>query len=59
LLGSVVADPISKLLEPRVNRAHIAAKIVHQDLRRVRPTIHELGHVGLILVLAHVIIFAH
>jgi hypothetical protein len=59
LLGSVIADHIGKFFEPSVYRAHVATQVIHQDLRRVRPTVHELGHVGLVIVFAHVVVFAH
>jgi hypothetical protein len=59
LLRSVVAHHIGKLLEPSVYRAHVTTQVIHQDLRRVRPTVHELAHVGLIVILTHAIVFAH
>jgi hypothetical protein len=59
LLGSVIADHIGKFFEPSVYRAHVATQVIHQDLRRVRPTIHELGHVRLVIVPTHIVIFAH
>jgi hypothetical protein len=59
LLGGVIADHIGKLLKPSVYRAHVTTQVIHQDLRRVRPTVHELTHVRLIIVPAHIVIFAH
>jgi hypothetical protein len=58
LLGSVVTDHVSKLFESGVDRTHVATQVIHQDFRRVGPTVHELGHVGLV-VLAHIVVFAH
>jgi hypothetical protein len=59
LLGSIVADHVSKFFEPSVYRAHVTAQIVHQDFRRIGPTVHKLTHVRLVIIPAHIVVFAH
>jgi hypothetical protein len=51
--GGRVADEVSKLLSASVDRAHVAAKVVHEDFRRIRAALH---HLAFILVIAFLVV---
>jgi hypothetical protein len=56
--GGRVADEVSKLLSASVDRAHVAAKVVHEDFRRIRAAIHHLAFipiVALVLILVFIL----
>jgi len=59
--GGRVADEVSKFLAASVDRAHVAAKVVHEDFRRIRAAIHHLAFILAIafLVVALEIVLEH
>jgi hypothetical protein len=53
----LVTNKIGQLVTARVNRAHVATQVVHQDFWRVGTTLqHCLGAVALVIALVFVVI---
>jgi hypothetical protein len=59
--GGRVADKVSKLFAASIDRAHVAAKVVHEDFRRIRAALHHLAFILAIafLVVALEIVLEH
>jgi hypothetical protein len=42
-----VADKVSEFVTTRIHRAHVAAKVVHEDFRRIRTSVQHARSIGL------------
>jgi hypothetical protein len=56
--GGRVADKVSKLFAASVDGAHVAAKVVHEDFRRIRAALHHLAFI-LVIALVFEIVLEH